>query len=90
MIKFMKHYVTDGKTKARVWYSLDNRRDGRRCVSLYAKDYEDGRFLGQILPDQYVNNTDFHTDYFEKGRAVLFEGHDLYPAARQRAESRGA
>ena len=86
MIRFMKHYVTDGSVKARVWYSMDNRRDGRKCVTLYAKTYDDGRRLGEILPDQYVNETDFHTDYFEKGRVVLFEDHGLYPAARQRAE----
>ncbi len=84
-VKFNKHHVAKGKTKARVWYSLDNRIDGRRCVTLYAKDY--GHALGEILADEYQNDTDTQTDYFDTGRAVLFEGHPLYLAARERAEA---
>lgn len=88
MIRFMKHYVTDGSVKARVWYSTGTRvKDGLKFVTLYAKTYDDGRRLGELLPGQYINETDFHTDYFEKGRVVLFEDHGLYPAARQRADS---
>lgn len=84
-VRFNKHHVAQGAVKARVWYSLDNRTDGRRCVTLYAKDY--GRVLGEILADDYINDTDSQTDYFDTGRAVLFEGHPLYPAARARAEA---
>ncbi len=84
MIKFNRYHVSNGTTKARVHYALDNRVDGRRCVTLYAKDYSD--HLGTVLGDTYVNDTDMHTDYFDKGRAVLFEGHALYAAARKRAE----
>jgi len=84
MLKFNKHYVTDGTTKARVFYSLDNRIDGRKCVTLYAKDYSNA--LGKLLLDSYRNETDLITDYFEKGRAVLFEDNPLYSAARARAE----
>lgn len=84
-VKFMKFYVTDGKAKAKVWYSLDNRIDGRKCVTLYAKDYD--RALGDILPECYKNDTDSQTDYFDKGKAVLFESNPLYPAARARAET---
>lgn len=40
-IKFNRYFVTDGSTKARVNYSLDNRIDGRRCVTLYSQDYSD-------------------------------------------------
>lgn len=49
MIKFNKHNVTDTETKikARVLYSLDNRIDGRKCVTIYAKDYD--RSLGKIF-----------------------------------------
>jgi len=86
MIKFNKHHVTDGVTKARVWYSVDNRTDGRACVTIYAKDYD--RALGRLfadLGDVYTNNTDTSTDYFEKGRVVLFADHPLYAAARARA-----
>lgn len=85
MIKFQRHYVTNGTDKARVWYSLDNRVDGRKCVTLYAKDYSGT--LGKIFADEYKNETDLCTDYFEKGRAVLFADHELYAAARERAEA---
>jgi hypothetical protein len=84
MIKFQKYYVTNGDAKARVFYSLDNRIDGRRCVTLYAKDYD--RSLGKIFADDYKNDTDSMTDYFDQGRVVLFETSPYYPAARARAE----
>lgn len=84
MVKFQKFYVTNSAVKAKVWYSMDNRIDGRKCVTLYAKDY--GRELGAIFTDEYKNDTDLMTDYFEKGRAVLFSDHPLYAAARARAE----
>ena len=84
MIKFNKHNVTNGTEKARVHYSVDNRIDGRKCVTIYAKDY--GSKLSALFgSDDYTNNTDTQTDYFEKGRVVLFEGHHLYAAARARA-----
>lgn len=89
MIKFNKHHVTNGTTKARCHYSVDNRVDGRKCVSITAKDY--GHHLAEVLgSDNYSNNTDFQTDYFDKGRVVLFEDHPLYPAARERAEQEEA
>lgn len=83
-VKFMQFYVTNGAEKAKVHYSLDNRVDGRKCVTIYSKDYN--RALGRILADSYRNDTDLMTDYFDKGRAVLFEGNPLYKAARERAE----
>jgi cell fate regulator YaaT (PSP1 superfamily) len=87
MIKFNKHNVTDTetKTKARVLYSLDNRVDGRKCVTIYAKDYD--RSLGKIF-NEYENDTDTMTDYFDEGRVILFEDHPLYKQARERAESK--
>lgn len=84
-IKFMKHYVTDGAIKARVFYSLDNRADLRKVVTIYSKDY--GHQLGALIPDGYENDTDYMTDYFDKGAVRLFESHPLYAAARQRAEA---
>ena len=84
MTKFQKFYVTNGTTKARVSYHLDNRTDGRRCVTLYAKDYSDS--LGTVLAGDYRNDSDYQTDYFDKGKAVIFETHPLYAAARARAE----
>lgn len=87
MIKFNKHNVTDTETKikARVLYSLDNRVDGRKCVTIYAKDYD--RSLGKIF-NEYENDTDTMTDYFDAGRVILFEDHPLYKQARERAESK--
>lgn len=82
-IKFQKFYVTNGTVKARVFYSVDNRADRRNCVTLYAKDYTGE--LGVIFADEYKNDTDLMTDYFDKGRVVLFEGNPLYAAARERA-----
>lgn len=84
-VKFMKHYVTDGAIKARVFYSLDNRADCRKVVTIYAKDYSDN--LAAVLPDSYENLTDIYSDYFDKGTVRLFESHPLYAAARQRAEA---
>ncbi len=85
-IKFQKHAVVSEGAKARVFYSLDNRFDGRPCVTLYAKDFDSGRALGAIFPDDYINNTDSQSDYFDKGRAILFESSPHYAAARARAE----
>lgn len=84
MVKFNRYHVTNGTTKARVHYALDNRVDGRKCVTIYAKDYTDA--LGVIFSEGYINDTELQTDYFDKGRVVLFEGHELYLAARATAE----
>ncbi len=89
-IRFNKYYVTDGTTKARCSYSLDNRCDGRKCVTIYGKDYEHRGNVGAIFPDEVQNNTDSQTDYFEKDRVVLFEDHPHYAAARKRAEANEA
>lgn len=85
MIKFNKHNVTDTETKikARVLYSLDNRIDGQRCVTVYAKDYD--RNLGKIFKE-YKNETNTLEDYFDCGKVVLFECHPLYAVARKIAE----
>ena len=86
-VKFNKYNVSDTTitAKARVWYSLDNRVDGRKCVTIYAKDYDNA--LQLIFKDQVIDNSDSMTDYFEKGKVVLFEDHELYKAARARAEA---
>lgn len=82
MIKFNKYCVVNTKTgaKARVFYSLDDRVDGRPCVTLCAKDYQ-GQ-LGAVFADEFKNETDSTTDYFESGRVDLFQPHPLYAAAR--------
>lgn len=83
MIKMMKHYVTDGQQKARVWYSHGTLVDGRECVTLYAKDYT--RELGRIFADGYENDTDTITDYFDKGRVRIFPTDPLFETAKARA-----
>lgn len=85
MVVFNKYNVKNAAgLKARVFYSLDNRVDGRKCVTLYAKEY--GHTLGKIIPDAYENKTDISTDTFDQGSVRLFEDHPLYAAARERAE----
>ena len=84
-IKFRKHYVTNGVDKARVRYSMDNRIDGRKCVTIYDKDY--GRALGRVLKNGYKNETDSMTDYFDKGHVNLFEDSKYYVEARKVAET---
>lgn len=88
MIRFNKHHVTNGTVKARVHYSIDNRADRRSCVTLYAKDFDSGDMLGAMFGDAYKNDTDTMSDYFDKGKVVLFEDHPLYAAARLRVEGR--
>lgn len=84
-IKFRKHYVTNGIDKARVRYSMDNRVDSRKCVTIYDKDY--GRALGKVLSDNYKNDTDSMTDYFDNGQVTLFENSKYYQEARKVAET---
>ena len=82
-MKFRKYFVANGDIKARVHYSLDNRIDERKCVTIYAKDYCDS--LGELFAE-YINNTDSQTDYFDKGHVNLFEDHPLYQEARKAVE----
>lgn len=84
-IKFRKHYVTNGETKARIRYSIGNRIDGRKCVTLYAKDWS--RELKEVFPFSYKNESDSQADYYEQGRVVLFECHPFYDTALQVAQS---
>lgn len=86
-IRFLKHKVVNDTTKqsARVWYSLDNRIDGRKCVTIYAKDY--GSQLSRVFDsDEVTNRTDTQTDYFDKDSVRLFEDHPLYKIARKHVE----
>lgn len=83
-IKLMKHYVTNGTIKARVSYSRATLNNGRDCVTLYAKDYSGE--IGRIFSgDNYENNTDTMTDYFEKGRVRIYADNPLWAAACARA-----
>jgi hypothetical protein len=83
-IKFNKFQVTDGTNKARVFYSLDNRHDGQKVVTLYAKDYMHA--LRPIFGAETENNSDYQTDYVETDTVRIFENSPLYAAARARAK----
>ena len=84
-VKFRLYHVARGDLKARVSYHMDNRIDGKCCVTIYAKDW--CRTLGKILSEGYRNETDSMTDYFEQGSVVLFEDSPYYIEARKVAES---
>ena len=83
MIKFNLFSVTDGARKTKVWYSLDMTLDGKKCVTILAREY--GAQLRGMFPLETENLTDLMTDYFDKDRVRLFEGHPLYQAARTTA-----
>lgn len=83
MIKFNKYHVTNGEIKARVFYSISNRADKRECVTIYARDYD--RSLGKIFKEEYKNETDLMTDYFDEGHVTLFKDHPLYASALESA-----
>ena len=83
-IKFRKHFVANELFKAKVSYSLDNRIDKRKCVTIYARDW--CRNLRHVFQDGYINDTDLMTDYFDQGRVVLFEDNPHYLEARKVAE----
>jgi hypothetical protein len=82
-ITFNKHNVTNGTKKARVFYSINGRTDGRNCVTIYAKDLTAN--LKAIFADA-VNSTEVNTDYFETSKINLFETSPFYAAALERAK----
>ena len=81
----MKHYVTNGEIKARIHYSATRLTTGVNAVTLYAKTFEDGNKLAEIMKDTYENESDVLSDYMEKGRARVYEGTPLYKEALSRA-----
>ena len=80
-IKLMKHYVTDGVSKARVHYCFGPIK-GVECVTLYAKDYSHD--LEKIFPDA-INNSDGMTDFYEKSRVRIYADNELWAAALARS-----
>ena len=84
MIRFMKHFVTDGTTKAKCWYSKGTLIDGRDCVTIYGTHYE--RDLHKVFP-QAENGTDYQTDYFENSNVRIFPGDPLYKDVLARTEA---
>lgn len=80
-IQFKKHFVKNTETgaKCRVYYSRFACQDGRNCVTLYAKGYNDRLF--PVIGALTENDSDMMTDYFEKDRARIYEDNPLYAAA---------
>jgi hypothetical protein len=87
-VRFLDSSVKLGTLTARVHYSINNRADGQKGVTVYGKDYASE--LHPIFGDMAVNNSDSMTDYFEKSRVFIPEGHELYSAALERAEAKRA
>ena len=60
-IKFMRYYVTDGETKAKIHYSACDSygfgNDKRKAVTLYEQGYE--RKLLNVFSDGYSNEKGF-------------------------------
>jgi len=89
----LKHYVTDGTTRARVSYSRRTLADGRDEVTIYAKDY--GQDLAKVLLDgrsipgmAYRDDTDTMTDYFCRASATIAQECELFEAAAARVPAR--
>lgn len=76
--------INGDKKLIRCHYSLDNRHDGRECVTIYARSYSDS-LPGDLFSVE--NSTDSMTDYFETDRTDVFPGHPLYSYARAAAVS---
>ena len=88
-VRFMAHYVTNGKHKAKVHYSHGKLcNDSRDCVTLYAQDY--GAALSPIFGRSSENHTDTQTDYFDKDTVRIFDDSPLYPAALARCQENTA
>lgn len=61
----------------RIYYSQGGRKDGRECVTLYAKSY---RSIPRGFALDVVNDSDSMTDYFEEDRATVYPEHPLFSA----------
>lgn len=85
MIKFMKHYVTNGKIKARVTYSAGNLTDGSNDVVIQAKDYSD-KALPKIFSELCKNDSDIVSSYHALNTVRITESDALYASALQRAK----
>lgn len=64
------------------FYSVDNRCDGRPCVTVYARRYGD---LPKGFGLEIVNDSDPYADYITGDRATVYEDHPLYKKFREAA-----
>lgn len=76
-VKIGKHGVRFGGKYSPAWYSKTALVNGKKCVTIYAKDIlkDLPRELGQV-----ENNTEIQTDYFESDRVRFMEGTAEYDA----------
>ncbi len=75
-IKFNKYNVTNGTSKAKVFYSRNiSAKNGAKTITIYAKEY--GRQLGSMFAD-VRNETDLMTDYFDTDKVTFYEGSSNY------------
>lgn len=79
MIKLKKHYVTNGKIKSRVKYSLSVNTKCKAGITIYAKDFDDSL---KLIFKGVKNDTDTLVDYYEKDRINLYPEDELYEQAR--------
>lgn len=76
--------INGARELCKVYYSLDNRHDGRECVTIY----ERSRNYNERIPRDLFgveNGSDCMTDYFELDHAEVFPDHPLYPFIRAAA-----
>ena len=71
------------KTKGAEGYVVSRFVDQARSPRWYAEPV-------YLFSNEYQNDTDTMTDYFEKGRVRLTKGHPLFEAALARAEANEA
>lgn len=73
--------INGEKTLIKCSYSLNNHKEHKQCVTLYARDYS------HLPRDLFVveNGTDYYTDYFDTDSATLTPDHPLYKYARYAA-----
>ena len=74
--------INGEKSLIKCSYSLDNHRDHKECVTIYADSYG-----GELPRDLFEvhNETDLYTDYFDKDSATLTPEHPLYKYVRYAA-----
>lgn len=83
---FYNGIKVNGGKLIRCHYSLDNRHDGRECVTIYSRGHR-----GDLPRDMFkvVNNSDSYQDYFEDDHTDVFPDHPLYKFVRAAAVSAG-
>lgn len=76
--------INGARELCKVFYSVDNRCDGKECVTIYERS---DNYHQRIPSDLFCieNDTDIMTDYFDNDSAEVFPDHPLYPFIRAAA-----